>query len=204
MEINAKQLDAMKELGNIGASHAATSLSTMLMCEIDMTVPEALIVDIADISDYFGDEISALVVFEIQGELHPGGYVVLHLPKRSAIKLTNTMLGSNDEEREFNEMDESALLEVGNIMVSQFLDATATLLGIVMLPSPPAIAIDMAHAAFANVVSMIAGDINEIILFRTELTSKMHDIESTIVMLPYDDTLGQILDLLDKLVSLRE
>ena len=57
MEINAKQLDAMKELGNIGASHAATSLSTMLMCEIDMTVPEALIVDIADISDYFGDEI---------------------------------------------------------------------------------------------------------------------------------------------------
>lgn len=204
MEINAKQLDAMKELGNIGASHAATSLSTMLMCEIDMTVPEALIVDIADISDYFGDEISALIVFEIQGELHPGGYVVLHLPKRSAIKLTNTMLGSNDEEREFNEMDESALLEVGNIMVSQFLDATATLLGIVMLPSPPAIAIDMAHAAFANVVSMIAGDINEIILFRTELTSKMHDIESTIVMLPYDDTLGQILDLLDKLVSLRE
>lgn len=204
MEINAKQLDAMKELGNIGASHAATSLSTILMCEIDMTVPEALIVDIADISDYFGDEISALVVFEIQGELHPGGYVVLHLPKRSAIKLTNTMLGSNDEEREFNEMDESALLEVGNIMVSQFLDATATLLGIVMLPSPPAIAIDMAHAAFANVVSMIAGDINEIILFRTELTSKMHDIESTIVMLPYDDTLGQILDLLDKLVSLRE
>ena len=204
MELNAKQLDAMKELGNIGASHAATSLSTMLMCEIDMTVPEAMVVDISSISDYFGDEISALVVFEIQGELHPGGYVVLHLPKSSAIKLTNTMLGSNDEEREFNEMDESALLEVGNIMVSQFLDATATLLGIVMLPSPPAIAIDMAHAAFANVVSMIAGDINEIILFRTELTSKMHDIESTIVMLPYDDTLGQILDLLDKPVRIHE
>ncbi|MBP2132987.1 chemotaxis protein CheC [Methanomicrobium sp. W14] len=204
MILNEKQLDAMKELGNIGASHAATSLSTMLMCEIEMTVPEALIVDISKISDYFGDEISALVVFEIQGELQPGGYVVLHLPKKSAIRLTNTMLGSSDEEREFNDMDESALLEVGNIMVSQFLDATATLLGIVMLPSPPAIAIDMAHAAFANVVSMIAGDINEIILFRTELKSKAHDIDSTIVMLPYEDTLGQILDLLDKLVSLKE
>ena len=204
MDLNAKQLDAMKELGNIGASHAATSLSTMLMCDIEMTVPEALVIDIADISDYFGDEISALVVFEIQGELHPGGYVVLHLPKSSAIRLTNTMLGSTEMDREFNEMDESALLEVGNIMVSQFLDATATLLGIVMLPSPPAIAIDMAHAAFANVVSMIAGDINEIILFKTELTSQTHDIESTIVMLPYDNTLGQILDLLDNLVNIND
>ncbi|WOF15612.1 chemotaxis protein CheC [Methanoplanus sp. FWC-SCC4] len=201
MELNETQLDAMKELGNIGASHAATSLSTMLMSEIEMTVPEARIVDIADISEYFGDEISALVVFEIQGELHPGGYVVLHLPKKSAIRLTNTMLGSTDMDREFNEMDESALLEVGNIMVSQFLDATATLLGIVMLPSPPAIAIDMAHAAFANVVSMVAVDINQIILFRTELKSKMHDIESTIVMLPDEGTLEQILKILEDLVK---
>ncbi|MBO4521579.1 MAG: chemotaxis protein CheC [Methanomicrobium sp.] len=204
MELNAKQLDAMRELGNIGASHAATSLSTMLMCQIDMTVPEAMVVDIADIGDYFGDEISALVVFEINGEINPGGYVVLHMPQASAIRLTNTMLGSTDENREFNEMDESALLEVGNIMVSQFLDATATLLGIVMLPSPPALAIDMAHAAFANVVSMVTGDINQIILFRTELTSTVNDIASTIVMLPYENTLGRILELLDKLVDLKE
>ncbi|UUX91830.1 chemotaxis protein CheC [Methanoplanus endosymbiosus] len=201
MQLTDKQLDAMAELGNIGASHAATSLSTMLMSQIDMTVPEAIMVDIANISDYFGDEISALVVFEIQGELHPGGYVVLHLPRESAIRLTNTMLGSTDMERELNEMDESALLEVGNIMVSQFLDATATLLGIVMLPSPPAIAIDMAHAAFASIVAQIAVDIDEIILFRTELKSGMHDIQSTIVMLPDTNTLDTILKLLDEVLN---
>ncbi len=73
-----------------------------------------------------------------------------------------------------------------------------------MLPSPPALAIDMAHAAFANVVSMVTGDINEIILFRTELTSTVNDIASTIVMLPYENTLGRILELLDKLVDLKE
>ena len=36
-----------------------------------------------------------------------------------------------------NEMDESAINEIGNIMVSAFLDGTAELLGIIMLPSPP-------------------------------------------------------------------
>lgn len=201
MELNEAQLDAMKELGNIGASHAATSLSTMLMSEIYMTVPEAKVIDISEISEYFGDDIAALVVFEIQGEISPGGYVILHIPKASAINLTNTMLGSTDSDRELNEMDESALLEVGNIMVSQFLDATASLLGVVMLPSPPAIAIDMSHAAFESIVAQIAVDINEIILFKTELTSKMHDIESTIVMLPDDNTLKIILSLLEKMIA---
>ncbi|MBN1432147.1 MAG: chemotaxis protein CheC [Methanomicrobiaceae archaeon] len=201
MELTEAQLDAMKELGNIGASHAATSLSTMLMSEIYMTVPEAKVIDISDISEHFGDEIAALVVFEIQGEISPGGYVILHIPKESAINLTNTMLGSNDTDRELNEMDESALLEVGNIMVSQFLDATATLLGVVMLPSPPAIAIDMSHAAFESIVAQVAVDINEIILFKTELKSMTHDIESTIVMLPDENTLKTILSLLEKIIS---
>lgn len=201
MELTEAQLDAMKELGNIGASHAATSLSTMLMDEIYMTVPEANVIDISEISEHFGDEIAALVVFEIQGEISPGGYVILHIPKESAINLTNTMLGSTDSDRELNEMDESALLEVGNIMVSQFLDATAALLGVVMLPSPPAIAIDMSHAAFASIVAQVAVDINEIILFKTELKSKMHDIESTIVMLPDENTLNTILSLLEKIIS---
>jgi len=202
MNLNEQQLDALKELGNIGASHAATSLSQMLMSEVQMTVPEVNIVDISDISEYFGDEVCALVVFEIQGELLPGGYVLLHLPQKSAIQLTNTMLGMTDTDREFNEMDESAMLEVGNIMVSQFLDATATLLGIIMIPSPPAIAIDMAHAAFETVVSQVlAPDINDVILFKTELSSAEHEIDSTIIMLPDSKTLEEILRLLQNLIG---
>jgi len=202
MTLNEQQLDALKELGNIGASHAATSLSQMLMSEVHMTVPEVNIVDISDISEYFGDEVCALVVFEIQGELLPGGYVLLHLPQKSAIQLTNTMLGMTDTDREFNEMDESAMLEVGNIMVSQFLDATATLLGIMMIPSPPAIAIDMAHAAFESIISQVlAPDINDIILFKTELSSAEHEIDSTIIMLPNSKTLEEILRLLQNLIG---
>ncbi|MEA2034666.1 MAG: chemotaxis protein CheC [Euryarchaeota archaeon] len=204
MNLNEQQLDALRELGNIGASHAATSLSQMLMGEVDMTVPEVNNVDVSDISEYFGDEVCALVVFEIQGELLPGGYVVVHLPQKSAIQLTNTMLGMTDTDREFNEMDESAMLEVGNIMVSQFLDATATLLGIVMIPSPPAIAIDMAHAAFETVVSQVLDpDINDVLLFETKLSSPDHDIDSTIIMLPNSKTLEEILRLLQNLIGMQ-
>jgi len=201
MKITERELDALREMGNIGASHAATSLSQMLMSEVSMTVPEVEIVDISDLSSYFGTEIAALVVFEIQGEINPGGYVVLHVPRDSAIRMTNAMLGSEDMDREFNEMDRSALIEVGNIMVSQFLDATATLLGIVMLPSPPALEIDMSHAAFGSIVAQVAFDIDEIILFKTELTSEVHNVESTIILLPDSTTLSEILELLNKLMA---
>ncbi|WAI01035.1 chemotaxis protein CheC [Methanogenium organophilum] len=201
MDINDQQLDMLREMGNIGASHAATSLSQMLMSEIEMTVPEAVVIDISDVNDVFSEEIAAMVVFEIQGEIQPAGYIVYHVPKLSAIRLTNTMLGSTDEDRELNELDESAIIEIGNIMISHFLDATAELLGVVMLPSPPMMTINMALAAFENILAQVAVDINEIILFKTELKSNDNDISSTIIMLPEEATLQEILRLLNNLIT---
>ncbi len=201
MEISEQQLDMLKEMGNIGASHAATSLSQMLMSEIDMTVPQVAVIDISQVNQYFDEEISAMVVFEIQGEIEPAGYIVCHIPQLSAIRLTNTMLGSTDEDREFNELDKSAILEIGNIMISHFLDATAELLGVVMLPSPPMMSIDMALAAFENILAQVAMDVNEIILFSTELKSLNNDIKSTIIMLPQEETLKEILRLLNNLIN---
>ncbi len=80
MELDIYQTDALNELGNIGAAHAATTLSQMLMSPVEMTVPEVLVVDIADVYQYIGDEISALVVFQIQGDLADGGYIVVSMP----------------------------------------------------------------------------------------------------------------------------
>ena len=201
MKLNDQQLDMLKEMGNIGASHAATSLSQMLMSEIDMTVPQVAVIDISQINQYFDEEICAMVVFEIQGEIEPAGYIVCHIPQLSAIRLTNTMLGSIDEDREFSELDKSAIIEIGNIMISHFLDATAELLGVVMLPSPPMMSIDMALAAFENILAQVAVDINEIILFSTELKSIHNNIQSTIIMLPQEDTLKEILRLLNNLID---
>ena len=201
MQLNDQQLDMLKEMGNIGASHAATSLSQMLMCEISMTVPKVTVIDISQVNEFFNEDISAMVVFEIQGEIQPAGYIVYHVPKLSAIRLTNTMLGSTDEDRELNELDESAIIEIGNIMISHFLDATAELLGVVMLPSPPMMSIDMALAAFENILAQVAVDINEIILFTTELVSNENDISSTIIMLPKEQTLQEILRLLNNLIT---
>jgi chemotaxis protein CheC len=202
MQLTKIQVDALQELGNIGAAHAATTLSTMLSATIEMNVPEISVIDIADIHEYVGDEIAALVLFQIMGEVSSGGYLLLYIPKESVIRLTNVMLGMQDLDREMNEMDESALLEVGNIMVSAFLDGTAGLLNIIMLPSPPQMVIDMPHAALQSIIaSQEAEDIDEVVLFRTELKSDAHEIKSSIFLFPNKPMLEDILRMLEAMLN---
>ncbi|PKL59589.1 MAG: hypothetical protein CVV33_07055, partial [Methanomicrobiales archaeon HGW-Methanomicrobiales-4] len=136
VELNDVQKDALRELGNIGASHAATTLSTMLNTPIMLNVPEISILDFEEISNQISQENSAMVIFTMEGQMAKAGYVILHVPRESVVQMTSIMLGMPiDPTRDLNEMDESAINEIGNIMVSAFLDGTAELLGIIMLPS---------------------------------------------------------------------
>ncbi|MDN7023391.1 chemotaxis protein CheC [Methanoculleus sp. FWC-SCC1] len=201
MELDIYQTDALNELGNIGAAHAATTLSQMLMSPVEMTVPQVKVVDIADVYQYIGDEISALVVFQIQGDLADGGYLVVSMPKGAVIQLTNQMLGTTDLDRDLTEMDQSAVIEIGNIMISAFLDATAELLGIIMLPSPPALAVDMAHAAFESIIAQMAADVNEVVIFSTELKTDAPPVYGSIFLLPNPALLTEILRLLEELIA---
>jgi chemotaxis protein CheC len=201
MKLSEIQADAIQELGNIGAAHAATTLSVMLGSTIGMSVPSIKVVDLSQLGEYMGEESAAMVAFELQGDIPHGGYVLFYITRESAVRLTNTMLGLSEVNRPLDEMDKSALLEVGNIMVSAFLDATAELLGFVMLPSPPSLTIDMAHAAMQSLIAQMQEETNEVLLFSTELICEEHRIDSDIIMMPEISTLVRIIELLENMVK---
>jgi chemotaxis protein CheC len=172
------------------------------MANIEMEVPEIHMIDLARVHEHVGDELSALVLFQITGQVAGGGYILLHIPRNSVVRLTNAMLGMTGPDRDLTEMDQSALLEIGNIMVSAFLDATATLLGVIMLPSPPTLIIDMPHAAFESILAMQdAADIDQIVLFRTELHSEQHRITSNLFLLPDRPMLEELIQMLENLMK---
>jgi len=201
MKLSTVQTDAIQELGNIGAAHAATTLSQMLGSTVEMSVPAIKAIDISELGAYMGEESAAMVAFELQGEIPHGGYIIFYISRESAIRLTNTMLGLTDMNRPLNEMDESALLEVGNIMISAFLDATAELLGFIMLPSPPALSLDMAHAAMSSLIAQMGEEIDEVLLFSTELVCEEHKVDSDIIMLPETTTLAKIVELMENMMK---
>jgi chemotaxis protein CheC len=201
MKLSAVQADAIQELGNIGAAHAATTLSQMLGSTIEMSVPAIRVVDLSQLGQYMGEESAAMVAFELQGDIPHGGYILFYITRESAVRMTNTMLGQTEIDRPLSEMDESALLEVGNIMVSAFLDATAELLGFVMLPSPPSLTIDMAHAAMQSLIAQMQEETNEVLLFSTELVCEEYKVDSDIIMMPERSTLMRMIELLENMMK---
>jgi len=192
MEFTAVQMDALQELANIGAAHSATTLSQMLNTNIGMSVPKIDIIDISKVGEFLTDELTTMVVFELQGEIPHGGFLILHFPRDSARRTAAILQGIPEQDQPFSEMDQSAILEVGNIMVSSFLSAASDLIGLSLLPSPPVLIVDMAHAAITSLVAQMTVEVDDVILFKVKLTSDEHKIAGNILFFLEVSTLQQI------------
>lgn len=196
LHLTKEQTEELWELGNAGARKAAEVLSTLLNQEISIRVPEILMVNLGNLQDHIDDSLAAMVVFQIKGQVSGGGSLVLHVPKPSILRLSSIMLGQPEGDREIDEMDVSMLHEIGNIMTSAYLDACATLLSIILLPSPPAMAIDMAHAVLATIIATHeeADNADQVIFFKTEMTCSEQEIDAELFLLPSRSLLTELLE----------
>jgi len=211
MEFTEFQMDALQELANIGSAHSATTLSQMLNTNISMSVPKIDIIDISKVGEFLTDELTTMVIFELQGEIPHGGFLILHFPRDSAMRTADIMQridsqsklasGPTKIDNPFSEMDQSAILEVGNIMVSSFLSAASDLIGLLMLPSPPVLVVDMAHAAITSLVAQMTVEVDDVILFKVKLTSDEHKIAGNILIFLEVNTLQQIALKLEEMIK---
>ena len=196
LNLSKEQTEELRELGTAGAQKAAEVLSTMLNREIIIRVPGILMVNLGDLQDHIDDSLAAMVVFQIKGQVSGGGSLVLHVPKPSILKLSNIMLGQPEGDREIDDMDMSMLHEIGNIMTSAYLDACASLLSILLLPSPPSMAIDMAHAVLASIIAAqeMEDNADQVLFFKTEMTCSQKEIDVELFILPSRKLLQEFLD----------
>jgi chemotaxis protein CheC len=142
--LNSSIIDVLKEIGNIGAGNAATSLAKMLNKKVDMEVPQVKILEFADVPKLIGGEESLVtgVYFNLEGDL-TGSFLFL-LDEESALGLLNLMMPM--EFKEFDEMSNSALMEVGNILSGAYISSLAALTNLNISISVPSISYDMAGA----------------------------------------------------------
>ncbi|HHY79327.1 MULTISPECIES: chemotaxis protein CheC [Thermoanaerobacter] len=161
--LNEMYLDILKELGNIGAGNAITALSTMIGKKVDMQVPKVKILDFQEVSDIFGsaDTIIVGIYFDLDGDVK--GNILFALDIKSAASLIWSLMGLEVKE-EFDELEKSALEEIGNIMAGSYVASLSTLTSLNMKISPPAISIDMA-GAILSVPAIKYGEISDKILF---------------------------------------
>jgi chemotaxis protein CheC len=150
-DLKESQLDAMREVANIGAGHAATALSQMTNRTIMITVPKVKIRPLEDASDMLGppDQVVASILMHMMGDLT--GRAMLLFPARAALVLCDFLfrreIGTTTG---FGEMEQSSLKEAGNILASAYLNALSDFMGMMLVPSIPSLVIDLSGAALVS------------------------------------------------------
>jgi len=146
-KLEAFKLDVLKEVGNIGAGNAATALSRLLDKPVDMRVPTVTIMPFEQVADKVGgfEQVVVAVYMRVDGDA-PGNMFFL-IQQEAAKKLLGSLLVADEKDRAFfSEMEYSALAEIGNILGGSYLSSLADFTRLSMLPTVPAIAVDMAGA----------------------------------------------------------
>jgi len=193
MEMTQFQLDALKEIGNIGSAHAATALSNLLQRRINMSVPEVWIVPFQELANMFGHIETPQVVVYVKVEGEAPGKAVFFFPIESAQIVAQVLFGTDEPMDVFNnEMVQSALQEVGNILVSSFIVALTEFSGIPLHPSVPALAVDMV-GALIDAILLEDGVLDEHVLFIDTQLSGIPQIEGQFIFLPGEGALKKLL-----------
>ena len=150
-ELKALQLDALREVANIGAGHAATALSQMTNRTIMINVPEVNVLALEEVSELLGraDEIVAAVLMHMMGDLT--GRTLVLFPESSAKSLCDILFRKpNGTTTEFGAMEQSGLKEAGNILASAYLNALSDFMGMMLVPSVPSLVVDLSAAVLTT------------------------------------------------------
>ena len=192
-QINDMYVDVLRELGNIGAGNATTAIASMLSIRINMNVPKVALMEASKMGSSIcpEDEIIVGVFLEVQGNIE--GSMMFLLKMDSAYYLVNRLMGRDvNYQGDFDEMDLSALKEIGNIIAGSYLSALSAMTNLVITPSIPYIAVDMA-ASILSVPAIEFGRYGEhALLIETEFGNEVM-INGYFILMPEQESYDKIL-----------
>ena len=167
--LKALQLDALREVANIGAGHAATALSQMTGGTIMISVPQINIARLEDVPPQISgpEEPVAAVLMNMLGDLT--GRTLLVFPKPTAMRLSELMLRRpQGSSKDLGELEQSAIKEAGNILSGAYMNALSDFMGLMLLPSPPSLAIDMSTAVLTTAYLQFGSDRDYVVCVESE------------------------------------
>jgi chemotaxis protein CheC len=196
------QKDSLRELGNIGAGSAATALSQLLGRDVNLSVPDVKIVPVEKIAEKLAEQnkIVAAVYLRIFGEIKARALILF--PQDKVMLLLDLLMKRNlGDTKEFGETEQSALKEVGNIIISAYLNSIAKLIGLNSVPSVPALAVDMVDAIFQTISAEMAEMGPDALLIENEMTEEITKVKSTLLLIPDKGAMEKILRALDDVIK---
>ncbi|HOB11807.1 MAG TPA: chemotaxis protein CheC [Syntrophomonadaceae bacterium] len=189
-------MDALKEIGNIGAGNAATALAQMINSKIDMNVPKVSILEFDKVPELLGGADSYVVGIYLTVTGSAPARILFILPVAQACRLVDMMMGQppgHTVPQQMNEIEYSAMMELGNIISATYLNALAMFTQLTLVPSVPALGMDMAGALLNAILAQFGEVADHVLVLETQFKKGDEDVVGHFFMLPEPGSLNTIL-----------
>ena len=192
-QINDMYVDVLREIGNIGAGNATTAIASMLGARLNMEVPKVELMEASKLGGAIcgEEEIIVGIFLEVCNDIS-GSMMFLMKMDTAHIIVNKLMMRDASYNEPFDEMDLSALKEIGNIIAASYLSALSSLTNMRIQPSVPYISVDMA-AAILSVPAIMFGQYGDNALFIETEFGDEENMQGYFILMPEQDSYGKIL-----------
>ena len=188
------RIDALKELGNIGAGHAITGLSKLLKKRVDVSITNVDLIPVKIIYNFFNGPESMVSVVYIEGYSEGfRGMMFLIFPHPEAMRIVEIAAGGERvDEKHWDEFSLSVLKEIGNIMCGSYLTALSTFVNKKLLQSVPQVSHDMLGAVMDSVLVDLSMESDYALVLETAFTLGSNACKGFLFFVPTQESLDTI------------
>ncbi|MEE1132491.1 MAG: chemotaxis protein CheC [Caryophanon sp.] len=181
--ITSLHLDVLKEVGNIGAAHAATALSDLLQKKIDMHVPSVQTVSFEEMMELAGgaEEVVVGIFLRIEGDAD--GSMFFILPVEQANHFIRGLIHDDTFDLynpPVSELGLSAMQEMGNILSGSYLSALSDFTGLKLYPTVPGLSIDMFGAIISIGLIDLSYVTDQVIVINTSIFEESEEVRQSL------------------------
>jgi len=194
-DLNALQLDAIREVASIGAGNAATALSDLLSQPVKIDVPKVSLMEFDQAVEILGgpEKIACGIMVVLSGEMNG---IMLYLQELDFINVVlksvlNEAVGDYDQ---LTELETSALVEVGNIGISSYMNSLASFVGMKIRLSVPSLCINMAGAIITVPMTAMGYESNKILMLDGNFKCGGKQVSSKLLLVPDVASLTELLN----------
>ncbi|MDD5747120.1 MAG: chemotaxis protein CheC [Candidatus Omnitrophica bacterium] len=191
--LNERQQDVLREIANMCAGNAATSLSQLLNRKIEMNVPNVHLLRVENVPDVVGGAENLVVGIVCQVFGDAPGVILLLFPQQDARSLAGILTGQKIKNGILTEMDQSAIKEAGSILAASYLNTLSGFTGINLIPSTPGIVIDMAGALIDYILIELSAVCEYALLIDSKFVDADKSVRGNFFLLPNPGSLETIL-----------
>lgn len=189
------QIDALREIGSVGAGNAATALSKLLGKKIRISVPDTRVVRLEDVPEKLGgtEKIITAVYFQAVGNISAS--ILFMFQSSDALRIVDLLMDRKiGETRILDEFSQSALKELGNITTGCYLFAMSEFIKLTIFHSTPSLVTDMLGAVLDGILIRLGMEAEHALIIETEFTVGENIVKGWFLFIPDTEGLRAILD----------